>query len=295
MWVWSLGWEYPFEEGMATCSSILTWRIPWTEEPGGLQFMGLPRVRRLKQLSTQKGSVFPAMVLKPSSVWLLQVHRLGQAWNGSCGFQMVWDRRLKCMQQTTSPPPPLHLSESASRKWNKSSTSKFHFLSSIKILKPLCCLHFKYCLRLLLKKYLFSIPSYPSKIHSSCASTLKNSVLSYYTRHHYSQKGKEENDACLCWSEKSVKVHSSVQLLSRVQLFVTLWTAARQASLSITSSWSLLKLMSIKLVMPSNHLILYRPLLLRPAIFPSITVFQWVISSHSVAEVLEFQLQCQSS
>ena len=70
-----------------------------------------------------------------------------------------------------------------------------------------------------------------------------------------------------------MKVHSSVQLLSRVQLFVTPWTAARQASLSITSSWSLLKLMCIKLVMPSNHLILYRPLLLLPAIFPSITVF----------------------
>ena len=52
---------------------------------------------------------------------------------------------------------------------------------------------------------------------------------------------------------------SSVQWLSRVQLFVTPWTAARQASLSITSSWSLLKLMSIEWVMPSNHLILCRP------------------------------------
>ena len=54
---------------------------------------------------------------------------------------------------------------------------------------------------------------------------------------------------------------------------MTPWTAARQASLSITSSWSLLKLMSIELVMPSNHLILYRPLLLPPSIFPSIRVF----------------------
>ena len=64
----------------------------------------------------------------------------------------------------------------------------------------------------------------------------------------------------------------SVQLLSRVQLFVTPWTAARQASLSITNSWSLLKLMSIKSVMPSNHLILCHPLL-PPSIFPSIRVF----------------------
>ena len=58
-----------------------------------------------------------------------------------------------------------------------------------------------------------------------------------------------------------------------VQLFVTPWTAAHQASLSITNSQSLLKLMSIKLVMPSNHLILCRPLLLLPSIFPSIRVF----------------------
>ena len=66
---------------------------------------------------------------------------------------------------------------------------------------------------------------------------------------------------------------SSVHLLSRVSLFVTPWTAARQASLSITNSWNLLKLMSIELVMPSNHLILWRPLLLLPSIFPSIRVF----------------------
>ena len=60
---------------------------------------------------------------------------------------------------------------------------------------------------------------------------------------------------------------------SRVQLFVTPWTAARQASLSITNSWSLLKLMSIELVMPSNHLILYCPIFLLPSVFPSIRVF----------------------
>ena len=66
---------------------------------------------------------------------------------------------------------------------------------------------------------------------------------------------------------------SSVLSLSRVQLFVTLWTAARQASLSITNSWSPPKLMSIELVMPSNHLILCLPLLLLPSIFPRIRVF----------------------
>ena len=69
-------------------------------------------------------------------------------------------------------------------------------------------------------------------------------------------------------------VISSVQSLSRVQLFVTPWTAARQASLSITNSWSLLKLMFIESVMPSSHLILCRPLLLLPSIFPASGSFQ---------------------
>ena len=66
---------------------------------------------------------------------------------------------------------------------------------------------------------------------------------------------------------------SSVQSLRHVRIFVTPWTAAHQASLSITNSQSLLKLMSIELVMPSNHLILSHPLLLPPSIFPSIRVF----------------------
>ena len=65
---------------------------------------------------------------------------------------------------------------------------------------------------------------------------------------------------------------SPVQSLSRVLLFTTPWTVAHQASLSISNSWSLLQLMSIESVMPSNHLILCRPLLL-PSIFPSIRVF----------------------
>ena len=66
---------------------------------------------------------------------------------------------------------------------------------------------------------------------------------------------------------------SSVQSLSRVPLFVTLWTAAHQASLSITNAQRLLELMSIESVMPSNHLILCHRLLLPPSIFPSIRVF----------------------
>ena len=74
-------------------------------------------------------------------------------------------------------------------------------------------------------------------------------------------------------SDLVIHVFSSVQLLSHVRLSAIPWTAARQASLSITNSWSLLKLMSIESVMPSNHLILCQPLRLLPSIFPSIKVF----------------------
>ena len=89
----------------------------------------------------------------------------------------------------------------------------------------------------------------------------------------------------------------SVQFSSVTQLCltVTLWTTARQASLSITNSQTLLKLMSIKSVVPSNHLILCHPLLFLPLVFPTIRVFfQWVSSSYQVATVLEFQLPHQS-
>ena len=72
---------------------------------------------------------------------------------------------------------------------------------------------------------------------------------------------------------KCVLCISTEQLLSHVQLFAMPWSAAHQASLSITNSQSSLKLMSIELVMPSNHLILCRPLSLPPSIFPSIRVF----------------------
>ena len=76
-----------------------------------------------------------------------------------------------------------------------------------------------------------------------------------------------------CWYILLLVMFSSVQSLSCVWLFVTPWTAAHQASLSITNSWSLPKPMSIESVMPSNHFILCHPLLLLPSIFPSIRVF----------------------
>jgi len=78
---------------------------------------------------------------------------------------------------------------------------------------------------------------------------------------------------CISRSGIAKTYDNSVQSLSHVQLFVTPWTATHQASLYITNSQSLLKLMSIELVMPSNNLILYYSLLLLPSIFPSIRVF----------------------
>ena len=76
-----------------------------------------------------------------------------------------------------------------------------------------------------------------------------------------------------CITNVSKTAFSSVQLLRYVRLFATPWTAARQASLSITNSRSLLKLMPLESVMPSNHLILCCPLFLPPSIFPSIRIF----------------------
>ena len=94
-------------------------------------------------------------------------------------------------------------------------------------------------------------------------------------------------------------IRASVQSLSHVRLFATPWTAAGQVSLSITNSWSLLKLMSIELVMPSNHLILCRPLLLPPSTFLSNyglgPWYLWVRSaaSHSlVSGPHHFSLDC---
>ena len=85
-----------------------------------------------------------------------------------------------------------------------------------------------------------------------------------------------------------------VQSLSQVWLFVTLWTAARQASLSFTISRSSLKLMSIESVMPSNHLILSSPFLPTFNLTQHQGLFKWVSTSHQVAKVLAFQLQHQS-
>ena len=83
---------------------------------------------------------------------------------------------------------------------------------------------------------------------------------------------------CNTYAKQSLNLDIIVESLSCVQLFVTPWTAAPQASLSFTISHSLLKLMSIQSVMPSNHLILCCPLLLLPLVFPSIEVFSYELA-----------------
>ena len=111
--------------------------------------------------------------------------------------------------------------------------------------------------------------------------------LEIITLNEVSQKKKDEYHMIL--------LICSVQLFSCIQLFATPWTAACQASLSITNSQSLLKLMSIESVVPSNHLILCRPLFLPHFnLSQHQGLFQLVNSSHQVAKVLELQLQHKS-
>ena len=95
--------------------------------------------------------------------------------------------------------------------------------------------------------------------------------------------------------KKRSLLYQSVQWLSCVQLFATPWTAAHQASLSITNSWSLLRLMSIELVMPSNHLILCLPFSPRLQSFPASGSFQMSQFFTSGGQSSEFQLQHQST
>ena len=171
--VQSLGWADLLEKEMATHSRILAWKIPWTEEPGGLW-----SVRGVAKSRTRL-SDFPF-------TFLLRQCQVGT-------FYMV------------------HISAPG-------NTISQHHLKFVPLRASLFCRQTQQCV------------------------------------HHHSL---------------TFLQFSSVHSLSCVQLFVTPWTVARQASLSITNSRSLLKHMSIKLVMPSNHLILCHPLLLLPSIFPA--------------------------
>ena len=117
-------------------------------------------------------------------------------------------------------------------------------------------------------------PPWTAACQASLSLTISQSLPGSCPLHQWCHPTISSSDALFFFRPQSFPpTFSSVQSLGRVGLFGTSWTAAHQASLSITNSWSLLKLMSIKLVIPSNHLILCCPLLLLLSIFPSIRVF----------------------
>ena len=185
---------------MATHSSIPAWRIPWTEEPGGLQSM--------------------------------DSQRAGHHWACNACTHIIYSHHAVCFITTHG--PFSHLLQAS------------HMLTSSQ--------HYTICFSNSGSLTLSSLPHQATR-WGNCPFLpvfIPRPKLFAYT--HLTQ-------------------FSSVQLLSCVWLFATPWTAARQASLSITNSRSLPKLMSIELMMPSNHFILCRPLLLLPSIFPNIKVF----------------------
>ena len=139
--------------------------------------------------------------------------------------------------------------------------------------------------------WLFVIP-WTAAGHNSMSFTISRSLLKFMS----TESVMPSNHLILCplplltsifptirvfSNESPLCISQSVQSLSCVRLFATPWTAAHQASLSITNSWSLLKLMSIALVMPFKHLILCPPVLLSPSVFPSIRVF----SNESISRI----------
>ena len=113
------------------------------------------------------------------------------------------------------------------------------------------------------------------KSRNNISSMIYSSLFIQFSRQEYWLNWTDESSKHMIWLPYASNFNCSVQFssLSHVQLFAIPWTAAHQASLSITTSRSLLKLMSIELVTPSNHLILCYPLLLLPTVFPSIRVF----------------------
>ena len=149
----------------------------------------------------------------------------------------------------------------------------------------LSTLEFLLCLRFWLRQNMMSESSYTFPLLKS----LKKIRGRKYCTEERLKNGKEhpcKGHGEMFFLENNVVV---VQPLSCVQLFVTQWIVACQASLSSTVSWSLLKVTSIESMMLSNPFIFCHPLLLLPLIFPSISLFQWIGSLHQGAKILEFQ------
>ena len=139
---------------------------------------------------------------------------------------------------------------------------------------PLCCLPINSNLFAILEKKYLDIPIYLIGLYAirNTFSQMKNVILCNISLGFLRVLGCTNSMKKHTWQPRVDEFKSSVQFLPRVWLFVTPWTAACQASLSITNSQSLLKLMSIELVMPYNHLVLCCSPLLLPSIFPSIRI-----------------------
>ena len=116
-------------------------------------------------------------------------------------------------------------------------------------------------------------PGLPGGSDSKESAAMQETLVRFLSWEDLLEKGMAAHSSILAWRIPQTESVVTVQLPSHVQLFATPWTAAHKASLSFTISQSFPKFMSIKLVTPSNHLILCRPLLLLPSIFPSIRVF----------------------
>ena len=244
---------------MATHSSILAWEIPWSEEPGGLQSRGLQRVRHnwaMKHASLY----FPV----PSESWY--VLRLARR-----GYRVCVRVHMGACVCTYTHVHIEHLTEAGAWQEFISQSQSQHF-------PDFSCYYHAMSKRgtemspeatILCILYIFLLLM--EFVASSCPvlfPTLKIPFRERVTKIPYTSVW------ISCYDLPHGYLHaSSVHLLSCVWLFATPWTASRQVSLSITNSQSWPKPMSIKLVMPSNHLILCHPLLLLPSIFPSIRVF----------------------
>ena len=213
-WVLSLGEEDPLEKGMAIHSSILVWKILWTEEPGGLQSMGSHSDGQ--DWATDNSTSFSSLahICSPTCISC-------QAWSLSFGFT----------HRTISPWVRIFTIST----WERLGSGTLAAVLAPWKSSPWATKHNK-------------------TIHECAVGAT------------YEQQDTKKQKIPTSTSKVVV-----VQSLSHVQLFETPWTAACQASLSITNSQSLLKLMSIESVMPSNHLILCHPLL--SSIFPSIRIF----------------------
>ena len=215
--VWFLGLEDPLEKEMATHSSILAWRIPWTEEPRGLRFHGVAKVGC--DLATKSSAAASSMIFFEQKI---------EADIMLCKF---WGWSFKDL-----------------------SLLLLRLGTHIRISLP-CWEEAQ------------GVPG-EAQVDENWGSWLITPA-EFSVRTNYNNINKTILDFLVFLSPQ----FSSVQSLSRVQLFVTPWIAAHQASLSITNSQSSLRLTSIESVMPSSHLVLCRPLLLLPPIPPSIRVF----------------------